>query len=402
MRRLPDLLLICAYLLVALLPFLAKRLHVEDRHVEGVYVHPERPKLTAKAVWTEEFQHGYTAWFEDRLGLKGYSIHVDNSIMFHVFGETKPGSHVRVGRNDVLFQPDDIYFFTKYADQLRPTADEIEAFVARLARLQRTLQASGRALVPVVIPSKTTVFRGDVSDVWDRDVGDPRPTDDRIYRAFMAALARHGVVFVDARAMLTAPGMDRDLVWGRQARHWSYYATCLAMREVAASYRRLTGKPLAEYPCDYVTRTDVPIYHDDYDLLRLLNTFGTPRAPEPVPAIKLPSHPPASADRPRTLLVGSSFSWMMFRDAQRSGVFGKLHFSYYSNRMYDWPLERPAANPWELQAGDAFPPTDPRWRPVISDEDLYILDLFESYLIVGTYSSEFLDELERTLPPPAP
>ena len=396
MPRLLDRILVCAYVLVAILPLAAMALRLRDKHINGVYVHPPRPTLSLSTVTSEAFQIATTAWFEDRLGWKGYSVHVDNSILFHVFGETKPGANVRVGDDGVLFQPDDIYFFAKYAKGLQPDAAQIEAFVAKLARIQGRLKAMGRALVPVIIPSKTTVYRDAVPEQWRRDVGDPPPTDTQIYTVFKAALDRHGVEYVDARAMMMAPGARRDLLWGRQARHWSYYGACLALREVAASYRELTRRPLGDYPCDVTTTTTAPRWHDDYDLLRLLNAFGVPRAPEPVPVVSVPEVDP-SIEKPTALLVGSSFTWMLVRDAQRSGVLGKLHFNYYNNSIFDWPTDRRVTTPWQEPGGIPLEVDSPAWRAATVGKDLYVLDLFESYLIIGSYSGDFLAQLEQTL-----
>lgn len=398
MPRARDIVLVCSYLVIAVLPVIAMLFDVHDVRINGVYVHPPAPSLAFSAVTGETFQKDATAWFEDRLGLKGYSVHLDNSILFHVFGETKPGANVRVGADGVLFQPDDLYFMAKYATGLQPSAEQIEAFAAKLAAIQTKLAHRGKALVPIIIPAKTTIYRDAVPSQWRRDVGDPPPTDTLVYAAFKAALDRHQVVYVDSRAAMTAPGARRELLWGRQARHWSYYAACLALHDVAADYGSLTGRPIGDYPCAVSTTSTAPRWHDDYDLLRLLNAFKVPRASEPVPVVGVP--PLATTpDKPDALIIGSSFGWMLVRDAQRSGVFGKLHFNYYNNSMFDWPTEKRVTTPWEEPGATPIEPFSPEWRAATVDKDLYILDLFEAYLIIGSYSGDFLDQLDQALGP---
>ena len=52
-----------------------------------------------RAHLSNNYGQAYTAWFESRLGFKGYSVTTDNALLFHLFGETKTGSQVMIGND---------------------------------------------------------------------------------------------------------------------------------------------------------------------------------------------------------------------------------------------------------------------------------------------------------------
>jgi hypothetical protein len=396
MRRRTNAVLVAAYLAVMLVPLYGFLRGTRGRALDGAYAAPAQPQLDWSGLTSERFQIDFTKWFDDHIGYRGTSVRADNAILLHVFGETRPGSDVKLGKDGVLFQSDDLYFATKYRAGLTPTLEQMDAFAARLARVQATLRASHRALVPVLSPAKTAMFPDAIPPRWDRDVGSPRPTETLVSDAFRAALDRHGVVYVDGFAVLTDPALDRALVWGRGARHWSHYGTCHVMARVAEAYRTLTERPIGAYPCQLEAVAVGPIWHSDYDLYRLLNTHAAPpRGPIPIMA----AAPPSKVHRPATLIAGTSFIWMLVRDANRSRVFGHIHASYYAKTLFDWAEDRSTATAWDEPKGVTLDPTTPRFREAMVGKDLYVLDLFEAYLIVGSYAADFLDQLEPTLVP---
>jgi hypothetical protein len=394
--RLIDCAVVCAYLAIAAFPLLTMGRHV--KRLDGVTMAAPVPPLTLDAVTSERYQHGVTAWFERNLGYKSPTVHIDNSILFHVFGETKPGASVKIGNDGVLFVEDDLYYAAKYAEGLLPTAAQIDAFAARLAALQARLGADHRALVPVIIPSKVAVHPGAVPDAYHRDVGTPRPVDVLVYAELRRALDRHAVAYVDARALLTAPDLDPLLVWGRQARHWTHYAACLTMHEVAAVYRARTGRPLGDYPCVLGPPRPFDPFHPDYDLYRLLNVWGLAWAPEPPPDVEMPEPAPTAAEQPSVMIAGTSFVWQLVRDATRAGVFHAIYADYYHKTIFIWPTSPRVVTRWLLPAnGIPLERGGAAWTDAAADRDLYVLDLFEGYLLLGSYATEFLDDLERTL-----
>jgi hypothetical protein len=392
--RLSDRLLVALYVALAALPAIAMLTGLRGRELVGALEPTPRPALRPGAFLAERYQKAFAAWFEGDLGLKGTSISIDNAILYHAFGETKQGATVRIGEDRVLFSDEDINYFNKHGPWL-PDPAYIDLLADQIADIQRRLRAQRRALVPVIIPAKTSIWRDKVPEVWKLDLGEPRPSDVRVYRAFKAALERRGVAFVDARQLLearaAAPGASREDLWGTDARHWTSYGACLAMQEVATVYARLTGRARPPHECAFA-RARKAKSHVDFDLYRLLNARFVYPSRRDVPVVPHAA-PDRVIERPRTLFIGTSFCWTPLRDAVDSGVWGPLHLNYYNQTFVAWPEN--TQSPVE--------PASPQWREVTLDNDLYVLDLFEGFLAapgayVELFLKEFLAELDRAPP----
>jgi hypothetical protein len=372
MRRAVDAALVCVYLALAALPVIAWKARLPDHHLNGVL--PRAPYLrpTLTSVRREEYQPQITQWLERKLGLRAWSIWIDNTILYHAFGETKGDSHVKVGRGGMLFERDDISYFNKDGEWL-PDPRALDRFAADIARLQALLRARGKALVPFFVPSKTSFYPDEVSPLWTRDHGAPRPSTEHVYLAMKRALAARGVVLVDGLEILRAAPAPRDALWGRQARHFSSYAGCLCVRETLVRYAELTGTPPVDYPC--AQRWDpMAEDHGDLDLYRLLNAWGVSRDPLGSSADHEPRPAPPAPHAPRTLWIASSFGWVTFGDAVLSGRLPEVHLDYYNSTVHD-------------TGGEAFPvhAFDAPWNELFPTRDLYVLELFETYLGSANY-----------------
>ncbi len=327
MRKLVDPLLVALYVALAALPALALAFGIRGRPVSGSLAPAPLPTPTVGSILSERFQTGFVAWFESNLGFKGNSVAYDNALLYRGFRETKPGSVVRIGTDALLFIDEDINYYNKHGADL-PTPEHVEDLVTRIAALQIRLAAEHRALVPILIPSKTTVWREHVSAGWTLPLGEPRPSDIAVYQAFKTALDRHHVTYVDMRASFAASTAPRTQLWGADARHWSTDGACLAMQAITREVATLIGRDIP-YDCPPTTIVGRRTSHDDFDLLRTLNAWWVRPAVREVPAV---THAPgaATAWHPRLLLVGTSFCWQLLRDAQDSGRFSEVHMNFYN------------------------------------------------------------------------
>lgn len=367
MRRL-DRILVCLYVAFAVLPVAAMVSKVKDHRLDGTFPPAPPPALTYKGVRSESYQKGVTAWFEQGLGLRAWAVWTDNTILYHLFGETKFGSAVAIGRRGILFERDDINYFNKSGDQL-PDPSAVDKLADDIAALQQRLRAQHKGLVPVFVPSKTTFYRDAVPALWTRALGDPRPSTVHVYRAMKQALDKRGVTYVDGISLLASSKEPRDLLWGKQARHFSNYAGCLCVREELAAYAQLTGTTPIDYPCQprlHKAKRD----HSDLDLFRLVNAWLIGRDPvgRDVNHAPLPDQPPP--DAPTAMWISSSFGWVMMGDAELSRRFRDLHIDYYNRSVH------------HAGAGDSFEvhPGDDNWNRVFLNQDLYVLELNETYL----------------------
>jgi len=389
--RLLDRLVVCLYVALAALPVIAMLRGWRDHRLDGAVPAPPRPALALAAVRSEDYQGKFAAWFDVAHGLRSWEIWIDNTMLYHAFGDTRFGSHVVVGGDGVAFEQDDISYFNKSGTEL-PADGAFDALAGRIAALQRRLARDHRALVPMFVPSKTTIYPDAVPAEWTRALGSPRPSTERVYLAMKRALDAHGVAYVDGIALLQARPEPRDVLWGPSARHFSEYAACLCTREVVGRYAELTGRPAFDYPCQ-VALQKADRRQRDLDLFRLLNAWRTrhdmiQRASrhDPLPA-PLPADRPDGA--PSALWIASSFGWVTMDDAAASRRFGQLHLDYYHSSVH------PQGSYWQFNAAQR----DATWRSVFLTRDVYILELLETYLEPGYFGAAAIDAISAELGP---
>lgn len=366
--------LVVSYLAVLCAPVAAKLAHAPEHPLEGALAPAPRVSLTVEGVRTEQFQTKTTAWFEASLGLHSWFVWLDNSLQYHLFHETKWGSHVEIGKGRVLFERDDIEYFNRFGSAL-PLPGAVDSFADAILALQRRMQRDHRALVPIILPSKTTFYRDAVPDTWTRDLGEPRPAVVAVYQKMKAALEHRGVLYVDGIELLAASAQPREILWGRDARHFSAVAGCECMAKVIPIFAALTGRPQVDSPCT-PSRIVARRNHSDLDLFRLLNAWGAGRTRHVYQVDHAARARPAAP--PSALWISTSFGWLLEIDAVQSGLFGEIHLASYNYALYQDGVEG-----WvPVQQHTAA------WKKLFLTRDLIVLELHESYLTPGKFFGE--------------
>lgn len=382
---------VAAYLALTLVPLFAMITGLRGPRFYGVLEEVAPPRLSLGAMRAERFQRTTDAWFQHHLGLRSFSIAFDGGLLYHLFGEAKHGSTVFVGEDDTLFIADDLNYFNKHGGDVTG-ATYLHELAGKLAALQRALARRGKALVPVLVPSKTSIYRDKVPRQWTAELGEPRPTDVETYHGALLAFAAHGLRFVDARALLTTRPEWRHLLFGPQGRHWTRYGACLVLAEVATQYAQLTGATRPPHDCQ-LKMEPVVRSTSDLDLLALMNALFTRPTYVASPISHYDPAPPGP--RPRLAVIATSFGWQLMEQAEHSGRWGEIHLNYYNNTIYS--AGDGSSRPLEVGS--------PLWRAATLDKDVYVLDLFEVYLMKGAYVDRFLEDASAALlgegePPP--
>lgn len=343
-------------------------MHCRDRELEGAVEAPPSPPLDLRSIATEDFQKAAAAAFEHALGFRGHSVTIDNTLLYHLFGETRPGNGVVVGKNGVLFSREDLGYFNEASSGL-PPPELVDRFAAELARLQSTLARQGIAVVPLILPGKVTpLWKDAVPERWTRDRDEPR-SDALGYQRLREALVAHGVQLVDAHALLSdVREVPREALWGPDARHWSRYSACLALSRitsVAESLGRRSPTIHCEHRWQSPRRSDV-----DLDLLRLLNARWVRRGSRDVamPIISVAG----AASSSRLMVVSSSFGFVLGKVAEDSHAFGRVIVDYYGSRFVETEHEDVPVTP-----------RSDSWRAEMLGNDIYVLELFEPYFWPG-------------------
>lgn len=379
-----DAILALVYVAITALPIVARALHWQDRELSGVLAPADPIELTHDNLLSGEYQQAFSDAFDSRLGFKNLAITVDNTILYHAFRQTKIGSEVVIGDDRVLFAGGDVRHGYKTPEQL-PARTDIEGVVDEIARAQRALGSEHRALVPVLIPAKTWLWRDKVPDEWKLGEAAP-PSDAAVYGVVRSALELRGVEYVDAREVFSASKEQREVLWGREAAHWSDYGACLTMREIVSKYAKLTGRPTSALSCRLRLVPNVATRSDN-DLWSLLNVAFLPLEAAKVATAEFSS--PAPGSKPSVLFVSTSFGWALARNAQASGAFGELLVDYYDKAFTWWP----SSEKRRVRAHTS------EWRHVVLGRDIYVLDLFEPLVgRSGSHVSTFLDALLAELP----
>lgn len=380
--RIFDRFLIFVYLAIALVPAVTLVARTPDHRLAGVEPEPRTPRLRLGAIITERFQRELTAWFEAKLGVRGYEVMIDNSILYHLFGETRYGAGVHIGEAGVLFENDDLAFYNRTAESL-PGDEVIDAAADKFAAIQRRLRGEHRLFLPFLSPSKATVYRDAVPARWKRDIGEPRPSD-AMYLRWKAALDKRGVEYIDVRALMQASGKDRAVLWRPTGRHWSAYTGCLVMKDAMARYARLQSR---EYSYDCTVETSVgDLANSDFDLWSLMNVSASPASLESTNVSRHESVA-VTGPKPRLLVMGTSFCWALLHDAVASMQFSRALMNYYNRSMADGTNREM----WDIAVGGA------RWHDEILGNDIYLIDSYEIYVVP---SSDFVAQFGAALAPP--
>lgn len=379
MSTLRDRLLVLVYCLIAGLPALATTFHWQGRALVGVLPPSDPAVLTVANFLGEDYQAKWTARFENGLGLKGTSVAVDNTILYHLFGETRLGSEVTIGLDGFLQPSHDVRYRYLSREEL-PEPRRITGLVDKIAIAQELLRQRNRALIPVIIPAKTSLWPDKIPARW-RHGNAPPASDASIYGAVRNAFERRGVRYVDVRKLFLESREPRERLWVPDARHWSTYGACLAVSQTLLQYRALLGAATPPHPCQLQLIPNTP---DDghNDLLHVLNVFFVQPAEAWQPSTAFPAAAPGW--KPSVLFVATSFGWELVDDAQRSHAFSAWLFDYYDHTFYSGASleKRPVRSRTQ------------EWRDAVLDRDIYVLDLFETYLgEKDWYLHQFLDAM---------
>jgi hypothetical protein len=290
-----------------------------------------------------------------------------------------------VGDHGSLFIDEDIRFYNL------PAPVSAEAYRSKLelfARLQRHMAAKGQALIPVIIPSKTSLHEDELpAGLRARIPGQTRPGD-ATYRALRDSLDAASVRVVDARVSLAGMRERGIRAFPREGRHLSRPAACEVAMQIGRAGGGVLGMRLDWPSCEPTELVPAGVQDDDFDLWRLLNVwrrkgqkFDRVFQERTAPFVRPPIDSPI-------LLVGSSFNWNILAALLRWRVTEGVHLWYYNVTYYD------KGGPERKLV-----PLDAAWRQVIAESRIIAVDIPEMFLPgFGHGFLEQLAEAEGLLP----
>jgi hypothetical protein len=383
-RRLLRGSLIAIWLAILVVPVVAMRFPlIREAPLHGVVVAAFRPELTFDGVRSEKFQAGLVAWFEQNYGLKPTLVRLDNSFGYRVLGDARFESEVHVNRGGMLFNSQQIGFHNSVPT---PPANAIAA--ALLAHeADVAVRARGKALVVIVIPTKTAVFPDAVSARWSDPLlpeGDKRPWIGSVYTPYVEELRRWAVPLVDGPRFLEPIRKTHpELLYTLEGRHLNALAECRLFEESLRLARPLLPeRTIPVLDCGYTLRPSPAFEEEEFDLFRLLNVWGPPRT-ERIPFMNEVVETVPAGERADVLLASSSFGMRYLVEARRTHSTGRTELIYYNHLLVnvDKVVEMP-------EVGSAAR------RDLVRARDLYLVPMPQEYLPdQGGQVSAFFREL---------
>jgi hypothetical protein len=373
-------------LAVLVLPIVAMRTKViEEQRLNGVYLTAKRPELGVKAVQSEKFQKEMIEWFEQNYGLKPTLVRLDNTIGYRVFGETRFETQVRIGTNDVLFNPELLGF-----ENQPPTPfARVEKSAALAHEAQTKLLARGKVLVLIILPSKMLVYPNHVPPRWRDPLHPVSPPywQTTNYEPYIRELHRRNVMFIDGpTALATAIREKPETIYGPEGRHLNAPIECM-LYEMGLEQARplLPTKTIPHLDCTTEITNTPSGWEEECDFYRLLNAWGRPKTKQL--ALLKPEVPESAPrhERANILIMGSSFAGRYLLETTRNHLAAHVDYFYYNRTLIDVELK-------ETPIPD---PKSAAWRDLALSQDLYIVPIPQEHL--PDSANEFFEQLIAAL-----
>ncbi len=297
----------------------------------------EFPHLSARTWLDGSFARTFDAWVGEYIGVRGWLVCLARQIRYSLFGQVEAAPLRK--RALVIGKPPFLYENILLIDALRPpqiAPERMEAFAARLARMQELLRRQGMAFLVVLAPNKALVY-SDALPAWAREHISDTHSD---YLAFRDALRRRDVPFLDSMALFREQLPEHPNLIPPHAIHWGHEGAWLAWQHAIPLINNQGILPELPVPATEALVMDKPSSMND-ELRGQLNLFFSPfddAIPSAYPvAAPLPAGTEPALD---ALIVGDSFGFTFLDAMARSRLCRTIHFWFY---LQTFKAARPAA-----------------------------------------------------------
>ena len=345
-----------------------------DRKLSGIRVRTlEFPRLTPGSWLRGEFAATADAWIRDHIGFRGYLICLNRQIRFSLFGQVEPAPLRKralvVGREPVLFEN------ILLVDALRPpqiTREQMDDFVARLAKTQQLLREQGIAFLVLLAPNKAFLYTDDLP-AWARNRVSETNSD---HVTFLDSLRRHGVSHLNSMEVFRTLGPEFHDMIPPHGIHWSNHGAWIAWQHAIPEINRQGVLPEIPVPETLDLVYAKPTSMND-ELRSQLNLFRAPHAKPVASAYPVAGPlPPGAESRLNVLIVGDSFGFTLADAMSRSRLCKRIDYWFY---MKNAKVAHPASFDSRLQrtisgvsGAGAMPPKDENGRRMLTGKNLVV------------------------------
>ena len=336
-------------------------------NLAGVEKKTSNVQFTFKNLYTQKFQDFFEPNFQRNFGVLNYLIRTDNQLDYFAFktASSNPKSSVILGRNNHLIERPYIRNANHFG---RATEKKLIATAEKLKNLQRELAKSGVALVFVISPNKPSYYPEALPERY-KVAGAADRLDPRTF--MITKLKERSVNFIDGFSFLKEMENSLNLpMFATTGTHWNELGGCLVASEIMRKAEQVIGKPQRQINCHVEGLRGRPAYQD-MDLLRIANFWFPSLLYAPAPNVDPEIAGVKNADRPKLLLIGSSFCWEILRQFERVNATSDNDFLYYFKRLVKSSQDK----------GRPIDKENFKVRGAIAGKDLVIIEINQAFLI---------------------
>lgn len=323
-----KLLLASATLLLLLSPYLQGRFHLLPDHPLGGFVAAgEQPVLDWEQWRAGEYQSLCDSFLNNSIGLRGHLVRLHNQVQWDLFRRHNT-RRVVVGKEDYLFE---VPYLNSYLGRDYMGEHVMEEKARAYKEVQDTLAAKGVDFMVVIAPSKVAYFPEYIPEEWE-----PGKKGPSHYDYLARRLPELGVNVVDVDAWFREMKGEAEYpLFPKSGIHWSFYGAYRAADSLLRKMERERGCPMPEMALDSMVVSEQN-WLADYDVGRSLNLYRhTNVYPMGYPVFHYAPKP--GQRKPKTLVVGDSF-YFLLKDLQFHQIgLGGGHFWYYNRDVTAFP-----------------------------------------------------------------
>lgn len=321
-------LLAAAALATLLLPIFQESWAIfPERSLGGYVAEGEQPVLNWRNWETGAFQGRCDSFVNHNIGLRGHLVRLHNQFQWDLFREHQ-AKKVVVGKEDYLFETHYIYSHLG-RDYMGDEAMEEKSL--SIKEMQDTLAAHGIGFTLVFAPSKAAYHSEYLPSSWA-----PERKRASHYDYLAKRLPALGVNLVDFDAWFRElkPHTPYPL-FPKSGIHWSIYGAYLAADSLLRGMEGERGCPLPKMALDTVIVSEEN-YVSDYDIGNSLNLLRHSNVfPMGYPVFHYENQP--GQKKPKTLVIGDSFFFILRRLHFHRTALGGGHFWYYNKQVFAFP-----------------------------------------------------------------
>lgn len=293
--------------------------------LDGWFTNAPADTFSPARWWAGTYQPATTNYVNDHIGFRPDFIRFGNQVDYSLFSKTHAHSVV-IGKEGYLFQ--DLYIDGYYGADFVGDAT-IREKLRKLKRLQDTLESMGKTLVLVHAPCKAYYYPEYIPD----RLRQPRRgiTNFDEYRRIGDSIGIHQV---DLNSWyISLKGKTAELLYPKQAFHWSVYGSLLAADTLERYIERRRHISMVHPRWTIVDHTSQPRYTDD-DIARTCDLIF-PMANEIFSYPQVTYNPGPGATKPRMIYIGDSFMLTWIYDGLMSNANSDWQVWYYFKLLYD-------------------------------------------------------------------